>query len=180
MAVAEHDAGGRLVNDRSDRDQRIGALFDLHYPGLCRLAYLIVGDMREAEEIVMDAFVRTFSSWHRIRNLDRSEAYLRRAVVNLSRTRTRRRRGEERSQIAAFQPPSFGRRDDVEGDIVVWEAVRQLPYGQRAAVVLRYYEDLPEAQIARLLRCSVGTVKSQLAKARARLAQYLEKESKDV
>jgi RNA polymerase sigma-70 factor (sigma-E family) len=180
MAVAEQDVGGRLVSDRSDRDQRIGDLFEIHYPGLCRLAYLIVGNTREAEEIVMDAFVRTFSSWHRIRDLDRSDAYLRRAVVNLSRSRSRRRRSEERSHAAALQAPTWNREADVEGDIVVWEAVKQLPYRQRAAVVLRYYEDLTETDIARLLRCSVGTVKSQLAKARARLAQHLDKEIEDV
>lgn len=177
--MAERDVGGRLTADRSTRDELIGELFEIHYPGLCRLAYLIVGNMREAEEIVMDAFVRTFSSWHRIRDLDRSDAYLRRAVVNLSRSRQRRRRGEERSN-AALQTPTWTHQTDVEGDMVVWEAVRQLPYGQRAAVVLRYYEDLPETEIARLLRCSVGTVKSQLAKARARLGQYLDKESEDV
>ena len=65
-----------------DRDQRIRALFGEHYPGLCRLAYLIVGDAALAEEIVMDAFLRTFASWRRIRDLDRADAYLRRAVVN--------------------------------------------------------------------------------------------------
>jgi RNA polymerase sigma-70 factor (sigma-E family) len=180
MAVAERDVGGRLVSDRSHRDERIGDLFEIHYPGLCRLAYLIVGNTREAEEIVMDAFVRTFSSWHRIRDLDRSDAYLRRAVVNLSRSRKRRRRGEERSNAAAFRAPTWTQQADVEGDMVVWEAVKQLPYRQRAAVVLRYYEDLTEADIARLLRCSVGTVKSQLAKARTRLSQYLGEEGADV
>jgi RNA polymerase sigma-70 factor (sigma-E family) len=180
MAVAEQDVSGRLVHNHIDRDERIGALFEIHYPGLCRLAYLIVGNTREAEEIVMDAFVRTFSSWNRIRNLDRSDIYLRRAVVNLSRSRRRRRRGEELSNAASFQAPTWNPGGDVEGDMVVWDAVRQLPRGQRAAVVLRYYEDLPEAEIARLLRCSVGTVKSQLAKARSRLAQHLEKENEDV
>ena len=63
--------------------------------------------------------------------------------------------------------------DRHEGDLLVSDAVRRLPHRQRAAVVLRYYEDLPEAEIAAALGCSVGTVKSQLAKARAALARVL-------
>ncbi|MDQ4149013.1 MAG: SigE family RNA polymerase sigma factor [Actinomycetota bacterium] len=178
--MAEQKVSGPWMSESLDRDQRIGDLFEMHYPGLCRLAYLIVGDIGDAEEIVMEAFVRTFASWHRIRDLDRSDAYLRRAVVNLSRTRFRRQRGKERQQAAAWQPSSPNRPADIEGDLVVWHAIQQLPHRQRAAVVLRYYEDLSESEIARLLRCSPGTVKSQLAKARARLAQHLQKEEEDV
>jgi RNA polymerase sigma-70 factor (sigma-E family) len=153
-----------------DRDARIKALFEEHYVGLCRLAYLITGDTAQAEELVMDAFMRTFASWRRIRDLDRADAYLRRAVVNLSRSRLRRQRAEE-------QAPKFVQtRPDADADDarVVWDAVRALPHRQRAAVILRYYEDLPQAEIADALGCSLGTVKSQLSKARATLAHTLE------
>src|SRR5205085_1285152 len=98
------------------------------------------------------------------------------AVVNLSRSRSRRRRTEERgtSAVAAQQTRAGAWAGDRrESDRLVLEAVRRLPHRQRAAVVLRYYEDLPEAEIARVMGCSVGTVKSQLAKARAHLAQAL-------
>ena len=153
-----------------DRAARIKALFEEHYGGLCRLAYLITGDRAQAEELVMDAFMRTFASWRRIRDLDRADAYLRRAVVNLSRSRLRRQRTEERSpKFVETRPDS-----DADDARVVWDAVQALPHRQRAAVVLRYYEDLPEAEIADTLGCSLGTVKSQLSKARATLAHLLE------
>jgi RNA polymerase sigma-70 factor (sigma-E family) len=153
-----------------DRDQRIRALFEEHYAGLCRLAYLITGDAGQAEELVMDAFVRTFAGWRRIRDVERADAYLRRAVVNLSRSRLRRLRTTERSpQFIAT--PTIPDPDDAR---VVWDAVRALPHRQRAAVALRYYGDLPESEIADALGCSVGTVKSQLSKARASLATILE------
>ena len=153
-----------------DRDARIRALFEEHYDGLCRLAYLITGNAAQAEELVMDAFMRTFASWRRIRDLDRADAYLRRAVVNLSRSRLRRLRTEQQSPTFVHRPMD----PDADDAQVVWDAVRALPHRQRAAVVLRYYEDLPEADIADALGCSVGTVKSQLSKARASLAHALE------
>jgi RNA polymerase sigma-70 factor (sigma-E family) len=153
-----------------DRDERIKALFEEHYAGLCRLAYLITGDEAQAEELVMDAFMRTFAGWRRIRDLDRADAYLRRTVVNLSRSRLRRLRTKERS-LDFVPTPTASDPDDAR---VVWDAVRSLPTRQRAAVVLRYYEDLPEAEIASALGCSVGTVKSQLSKARTTLARTLE------
>jgi RNA polymerase sigma-70 factor (sigma-E family) len=159
-----------------DRDERIQALFEQHYQGLCRLAYLIVGDSVQAEEIVMDAFLRTFASWRRIRDLNRADAYLRRAVVNMSRTRLRRRHTEERSALASGLGPAGWDVDSHEAARRVWDAVRSLPHRQRAAVILRYYEDLPEAEIAATLRCSLGTVKSQLSKARASLSRALEDE----
>lgn len=168
MAISASCATVPVAAD--DRDQRIRALFEEHYAGLCRLAYLITGDAAQAEELVMDAFMRTFASWRRIRDLDRADAYLRRTVVNLSRSRLRRQRTEERSpQLTETQAVS-----DADDARVGWDAVRTLPHRQRAAVVLRYYQDLPESEIADALGCSVGTVKSQLSKARASLAITLE------
>jgi RNA polymerase sigma-70 factor (sigma-E family) len=158
------------ADDRDDRDERIQALFQEHYAGLCRLAYLITGDQALAEELVMDAFMRTFAGWRRIRDLDRADAYLRRAVVNLSRSRLRRRQTESQSPPFRAAP----KEPDADDARVVWDAVRALPHRQRAAVVLRYYEDLPEVEIADALGCSVGTVKSQLSKARSALARALE------
>jgi len=159
-----------------DRDERIADLFDAHYAGFCRLAYLIVGDRAVAEEVVMDTFVGTFVGWRRIRDLDRCEAYLRRGVVNLSRSRSRRRRVEERSNAATWHAPAPAGGWDPEthaNDSVIWDAVRALPERQRATVALRYYADLSEADIAGALGCSPGTVKSQLAKARATLKRAL-------
>jgi RNA polymerase sigma-70 factor (sigma-E family) len=162
--------------DGGDRNKRIADLFDAHYAGFCRLAYLIVGDRAVAEEVVMDTFVHTFVGWRRIRDLDCCEAYLRRGVVNLSRTRSRRSRVEERSNAATWHAPAPAggwNQDTHATDSVIWDAVRALPERQRATVALRYYADLSEADIASTLGCSRGTVKSQLAKARATLKRVL-------
>jgi RNA polymerase sigma-70 factor (sigma-E family) len=160
---------GSIVN----RDREVAALFDAHYTPMCRLAFVILGDSAAAEEIVMEALLKTFSGWSRIRNPERADAYLRRAVVNLCRSRIRRKAIEARMGLAG--PPAV---PDWDPDVrerarVVWQAVRSLPARQRACVVLRYYEDLPESRIAEILDCSRGTVKSQLFKARLKLERML-------
>ena len=160
----------------SEGSVRIEDLFDAHYPRLCRLAYVIVGDRSVAEEVVMEAFLRTMTGWRRIRDLDRAEAYLQRAVVNLSRTTSRRRVTESRAVAAVRAQPEADVGDGMDrfadADPVL-RAVRALPHRQRAAVVLRFYADLTEAQVADVLGCSVGTVKSQISKAKATLARTL-------
>ena len=175
MAISA-SASAAMPVAADDRDERIQALFEEHYTGLCRLAYLITGDAAQSEELVMDAFMRTFAGWRRIRDLDRADLYLRRAVVNLSRTRNRRRRTELRNAPPPQPPATSSTAGDPDDARMVWGAVRALPHRQRAAVVLRYFEDLPEADIADALGCSVGTVKSQLSKARATLARKLAEE----
>jgi RNA polymerase sigma-70 factor (sigma-E family) len=165
--------------ERSDaeRDREIAALFDRHYAPMCRLAYVIIGDAATAEEIVMEALIKTFSGWGRIRDYDRVDAYLRRAVVNLCRSKIRRKVIEARVNAASYRrdelkPPEWDP-DRHETSRLVWDAVKRLPERQRACVVLRYFDDLSEAQIADVLQCSVGTVKSQLAKSRAKLEKVL-------
>ena len=147
------------------RVDSIGAFFESEYSALCRLAYLLTGDGSRAEEIVMEAFVRSISRWRSIRE---PKAYLRRAVLNLCRNR-RRRAWLERHAPTSREDAST----PAEPTDHVWAAVRRLPARQRASVVLRYYEDMSEADIAATLGCSAGTVKSQLAKARASLARAL-------
>ena len=112
---------------------------------------------------------------------ERAQWYLRTSVVNLCRSRLRRRTTEERgNRVTWSDEQSTGRPDatDLSDEAAALVAcVRQLPPRQRDAVVLRYYEDLSEAEIARILGCAVGTVKSQLAKARATLARAVEQSS---
>lgn len=162
--------------DGSDRDRLVSDLFDLHYAGLCRLACLLLGDQAAAEEAVQEAFVRTYSGWWRVRHPERAQWYLRAAVVNQCRSRSRRRASEDRGNRSVWTDQ--GSRDDGHHDpdeaLAVLAAVRALPPRQRAAVVLRYYEDLSEADVASVLGCTVGTVKSQLSKARAALARQLQ------
>ena len=164
----------RLVERRRARDDAVERLFDEHYAPLCRLAFVILGDRALAEEIVMEALLRTFTGFGRLRDPGRADVYLRRAVINLSRTGIRRRMLERRVGSALAEPGEASSSARVPEDAaVVWAAVRDLPDRQRACVVLRYYEDLSEAQIADVLDCAVGTVKSQLSKARAKLAAAL-------
>lgn len=172
--------GGARVAERSEaeRDREVAALFNAHYTPMCRLAFVILGDAALAEEIVMEALVKTFSGWRRIRDLDRTDAYLRRAVVNLSRSKIRRKVLEARINATVHHrdgqrlPEWSPERHAISR--IVCDAVRGLPERQRACVALRYFEDMPETQIAEVLDCSVGTVKSQLSKARAKLGRALD------
>jgi len=188
LAHAEVDAGAHLRTDVAmsdtapDREEQIADLFLEHYDGLCRLASLLLNDRAGAEEVVQEAFLRTFSSWWRIRHLERAPWYLRTAVINQCRSRLRRRSTEDRSNrtIYATDPErqavsglGIDGTEASDDSLVVMDAVRGLPPRQRETVILRYYEDLPEAEIAKILSCSVGTVKSQLAKARASLSAAL-------
>lgn len=170
-------------NQWGDRDESVARLFDEHYRGLCRLAGLLLSDSAAAEEIVQEAFLRTFSSWWRVRHPERAQWYLRTSVVNLCRSKLRRRYSEDRGNRVTWYDEdrrSVTDATDLSDDAAMLvELVRQLPPRQREAVVLRYYEDLPEAEIARVLGCAIGTIKSQLSKARATLAVAMEALSED-
>ncbi len=173
------DPEGRVSHPTdADRDHEVASLFRRHYTPMCRLAYVILGDRSLAEEVVMEALVKTYSGWRRIRDLDRSEAYLRQAVVNGCRSKIRRKVLESRVaptlKHRAEQATRVHTEDDPDTRREVWRAVLALPERQRACVALYYYEDLPEGEVADLLGCSVGTVKSQLFKARAKLQALLE------
>lgn len=165
------------------RDEQVTGLFRAHYAGLWRLATLLLGDAAAAEEAVQEAFARTFAGWWRLRRPEAAQGYLRAAVVNECRSRGRRRSREDRGNRltwAGERAPSPWQGEQVGEILAVLEAVRALPPRQREAVVLRFYEDLSEAAIARAMGCTVGTVKSQLAKARATLAQALAEPPADV
>jgi RNA polymerase sigma-70 factor (sigma-E family) len=165
------------VTDR--RDQAVAALFDTHHASLCRLATLLLGDPGQAEEAVQEAFLKTFAGWRRVRDPERAGGYLRAAVVNQCRSRVRRRMSEQRANRVWWAGDHDKGSSALErtGDaLAVLEAVRALPARQREAVVLRYYADLSERDVAQALGCTLGTVKSQLSKARAALLVRLEGE----
>jgi RNA polymerase sigma-70 factor (sigma-E family) len=138
-------------------------------PGLVRLAHLLTGSPTLAEDVVHDAFVGLAS---RPRRVHEPLAYLRRSVVNLS-TNVHRRAGRERRHLATVtatvsravvQPAEI---DDT------WQLVKALPPKQRAALVLRFYLDLSEAETARVMGCRPGTVKSTTARALAKLKEQM-------
>lgn len=136
------------------------------YDRLVRLARLTSADTVPAEEIVQDAFVQLYRRWSEVRE---PAAYLRLAVVNGCRSWGRRRAVARR--MTWSRPPELV----LDGEaLAVREALRVLSPRQRAAVVLRYFEDLPETEIARLLGCRPGTVKSLLARSLPKLKGALD------
>ena len=157
----------------SGRGELVAELFDRQYLPLCRLASLLLSDRGRAEDVVQEAFLRTFSGWGRLHDPDRVDAYVRRAVVNLCRSRLRRRSVEWRGNEAVWHRQARSASPDGldPSAVVVLDAVRGLPRRQREAVVLHYFADLTQADVARAMGCTEGSVKSHLSKARANLAR---------
>ncbi len=133
---------------------------------LFRSALLLSGDRGRAEDLVQEALLSTYGAWPRIRNESRREAYARRCIVNAWLSWNRKRSNTE---LPVDRVPERGRVDEQADGVDVMSALARLPPRQRAVIVLRYYEDLTEQQTARLLRCSIGTVKSQASAALAKL-----------
>ncbi len=136
---------------------------------LLRFAHVLCGDPYQAGDLVQDALERTGLAWHRLLRQDDPEGYVRRAILNGYLTR-RRRLGRERLSGVL---PETGRDDPPPRDEQLWRELAALPRQQRAVMVLRYYLDYSEAQIAAQLGCSTGTVKSTAARAMAKLRQSL-------
>jgi RNA polymerase sigma-70 factor (sigma-E family) len=160
----------------SDADGSLTALYTAHYRPLVRLAAFLLRDPGQAEEVVQDAFVAMHGSWRRLRDPEKAEAYLRQAVVNRSRSGLRRRRVEiKHAPKPAPDAPSaeYGALGELDRTAVI-EALRLLPRRQREVLVLRYYGDLTEAQIADTLGISTGAVKSHASRGMAALRTTLE------
>lgn len=138
---------------------RLEALYAEHARGAIRLAFLMTGDEQQAQDIAQEAFVRIAGRFHDLRNPDAFPGYLRTTVLNLSRGYLRRLRTQrDYTQRAAGEVEAP--REDTEGRDEMWRALQRLPHRQRAALVLRYYEDLSERQAADALGCSVSAMKS--------------------
>jgi RNA polymerase sigma-70 factor (sigma-E family) len=140
------------------------------WSGLVRLGFGLTGDLQLAEDLAQTAFARAYASWGRVRKADNPDAYLRRIVVNANRNRFRRLRVGE--VLTGTLPDILSAGDGAEqrtDRAALVTALMQLPYGQRAAVVLRYWLDLSETETAAILGCSVGNVKSQASRALAKL-----------
>ncbi len=167
---------GRM-NARS-ADHAVTELYGLHYKSLVRLSALLVRDVTTAEEVVQDAFVAMHGAWRRLRDTDKALSYLRQSVVNRSRSVLR-----HRAVIDKYAPkPTPDAPSAEQGAIAQLErsavvaALRGLPDRQREALVLRYYADLSEQQIAAAMGISRGAVKSHTARAMSSLRIVLERE----
>lgn len=136
---------------------------------LHRTAYLLCGDWHVAEDLVQEALTRAALHWRRVETVDEPDAYVRRILVNAAAQRWRRRSTHERPAGHVPDPQMDDGSDArAERDALI-AALRALPTRQRATVVLRFFEQLSEAETADALQCSVGTVKSQTSRALATL-----------
>lgn len=138
---------------------------------LLRTAFALTGDLTAAEDLVQDTFERLYVAWPRV---DDPRAYAHRSLINHShnRWRSRARRPESALTDAHDHPSPDGTDHSDDRDAVV-RAIAALPARQRAVIVLRFLEDLSEADTAHALSCSVGTVKSQTSRALARLREVV-------
>jgi RNA polymerase sigma-70 factor (sigma-E family) len=141
-------------------------------PALLRTAFLLLGDRGLAEDLVQSALAKAYRHWDRVSAAGDTEAYVRRIMVNERRSWWRRNRGRE----VLGPVPDRGGRDEFAGLAerdAIWQAVLRLPPRTRAVLVLRYWEDLSEAETAQILDCSVGTVKSQASRGLRKLQQAI-------
>jgi RNA polymerase sigma-70 factor (sigma-E family) len=139
---------------------------------LVRTAHLITGDHHEAEDLVQLTLAKVYPHWVRISRLDAPDAYLHRALVNNSLTRHRMRRARQLLMPWVPERPQPSETARVEQRSLLAQALAELPPRQRVVVVLRYWEDLSEQQVAEAIGCSVGNVKSQASRGLAKLRSH--------
>jgi RNA polymerase sigma-70 factor (sigma-E family) len=147
----------------------------VRWNALLRTAYLLTGDRGRAEDLVQGALIRAHRHWSKLQRQGAAEAYVRKIMVNLNTDWWRRLGSRENSvelvpdaQSAGDAYAAFDAQDEL------WMALRKLPARMRAVLVLRYFEDLSEAETATILGCSTGTVKSQCSRGLGRLRIALE------
>ncbi|UYM04538.1 SigE family RNA polymerase sigma factor [Solicola gregarius] len=148
----------------SDVDATFDAFVRARLPDLLRFGRMLTGSDEAAADLVQDALERTIMHWSRVESRDDPEGYVRRVMVNRNISIWRRLRRERITDTL----PDDGYVDR-HRDRELWEALLTLPPRQRAVIALRYYEDKTEADVAAILGCSVGTVKSQASKAITKL-----------
>lgn len=153
----------------TDRDADFTAYLQARQGTLLRTAYLLSGDRHQAEDLVQTTFAKLYLAWDRVRDRESIDAYARRILVNEHNSLWRRawKRNERPTEVLP-EAPIVDEYDDGTGS-ELWSAVQTLPRKARAVLVLRYYEQLSEAEAAEVLGISVGTVKSQTSRALATL-----------
>jgi len=153
---------------------RLGELYLEHAPATARFAYLMTGDRALAEDLVQDAFARVIGRLGHLREASAFPAYLRRAVVNLAKNHYRRRSIEQAYlEREGARPSQHITGPDLAAADAMRRALLALPERQRAAIALRFYEDLSEEQIAAALECRPGTVRSLVSRGMATLREQL-------
>lgn len=157
----------------SNSDEQFREFVATRSAALLRTAYLLAGDWSTAEDLLQTALTKTYLAWKRLGGIEAVEPYARRVLVNTATSWWRRRwHGERPTEFLPERPAPDKLDEHLERD-ALWQHVKTLPARQRAVLVLRFYEDLSEAQTAAILSISVGTVKSQTSRALASLRQRL-------
>ena len=178
--MPDHERARRQLHEVTGQDRHgdLAVVYAVHHASVLRLAYLLTGDRHVAEDLAADVFVRLGARG--CEDIDEPAAYLRRAVVNAANSRWRRL-ATQRTAVARWATREVTEVADhapsVDADLarsdVLWRALAVLPARQRTVLVLRYYEDLSEAEIADALGVGRGTVKSSAARGLARLREGL-------
>ena len=163
-AVASDELRGSRVRERDDAE--FDAFVRARLPGLLRFGRALTGSEEAGADLVQDALERTLVHWKRLEQRDSPDAYVRRVMVNRNISVWRKLRRERLTDVM----PDTGTVDS-HHDGELWAALQELPARQRTVVALRYYEDMTEVQVAELMGCTVGTVKSQHSKALAKLRE---------
>ena len=154
----------------------LAALHREHYRSLVKLASILIDDAGACEEIVQDAFVSVFRSVHRVEDPDKLPAYLRSAVLNGARSQLRKQQVRGRLRVVALDDVASAEAAAVRADDqrAVIDALRSLPDRQRDVLVLRFYLDLTEPEIAATLGIAAGTVKTHVRRGLDTLTEQLE------
>lgn len=162
---------GVEVGAGARRDAEFSAYLAARQGSLLRTAYLLTGDRHQAEDLVQTAFAKLYLAWDRVHDRESVDGYVRRILVNENNSVWRR--AWKRREVATEHLPESPSRDtyDEGRSAALWALVQTLPRKARAVVVLRYYEELSEAETADVLGISVGTVKSQASRALATLRE---------
>lgn len=158
---------------RPEEEERFADFVRAHSATLFRTAYLMTGDYQRAEDVLQESLVRIYQRWDRVDQMAAPLAYARKVVVNRAASWWRKKSSRETPSLLFAEPAWGGRLDEVAEHHRVWQAVLALPQRQRAVMVLRYYEDMSEAQVAETLGMAAGTVKSHSHAAIRRLTQVL-------
>jgi RNA polymerase sigma-70 factor (sigma-E family) len=162
--------------DANESRTSLEELYERHVGRAISLARLLTGDPHLAEDVAHDAFVRVAGRFGVLRDPASFETYLQRTVVNLCRARFRRLRVERAFLRHGVPSPVAPSPYSPEDRDEIWSAILRLPYRQRAAVVLRYYEDLSEERVGDTLHCSTRAVNALVSRAMASLRAQLAKE----
>lgn len=177
-AVPAATAAGPEHKGRPDAQAAVTALYEVHALGLVRLAHVMLGDRGTAEDVVQEAFGGLYRRWHHLSDTDRALPYVRSAVLNGCRTTLRRQRTLGDGTDVPVVPVAHA--ISAEATVLtseerreVMRAIRLLPDRQREVLVLRFYLDEPEAEIARAMGISPSTVRSTAHRALAKLGRLL-------